>query len=75
MLRLLQVNAKKRQHAIRKLAKAAHWAAHLAALAGVRADDRTCAEAEAYAAWLAGLQHQEQHRRWRAAQAQFEKAQ
>ncbi len=46
-------NARKRHHAIKRLAKAASHAAQLASLAAARSDARTALEAEAYASWMA----------------------
>ena len=46
-------NARKRHHAIKRLSKAAAWAAQLASLAAARSDARTALEAEAYASWMA----------------------
>jgi len=45
-------SARKRHHAIKRLAKAASWAAQLAALAAARADARTALEADAYSSWM-----------------------
>jgi hypothetical protein len=45
-------NARKRHHAIKRLAKAASHAAQLASLAAARSDARTALEAEAYASWM-----------------------
>jgi hypothetical protein len=46
-------SARKRHHAINRLAKASAWAGQLAALAASRADARAALEAEAYSSWMA----------------------
>ncbi len=46
-------SARKHHHAIKRLSKAAAWAAQLASLAASRADARTALEAEAYSSWMA----------------------
>lgn len=66
--------AQKRQHLIRRLAKAALHAGELVALAAARCDARTQLEAEAYALWLAGSLLLEKESDWEGAAARFLKA-
>ena len=67
--------APKRHHAIKRLSKAAAWAAQLAHLAGERADPRTALEAEAYSSWMSGSALLERETDWPAAVAAFLRAQ
>jgi signal recognition particle subunit SRP68 len=52
---------RKRCHLLKRLGKAASWAALLEKLCAARADTRTQLQAEAYAAWLAGSVHFERN--------------
>lgn len=63
----------KRQHVVRRLAKAAQLASQLSDLASKRCDDRTSLEAEAYALFMAGnLLFEKQQ--WEAALAKLVRA-
>ncbi|EFN58517.1 hypothetical protein CHLNCDRAFT_140581 [Chlorella variabilis] len=64
----------KRQHLIRRLAKAARHAADLVALAAQRCDARTQLEAEAYSLWMAGSVLLEKESDWEGALARFLRA-
>ena len=68
-------NARKRHHAIKRLAKAALHAAQLAALTAARSDARTALEAEAYASWMSGNVLLERESDWGAALSRFTRAQ
>jgi hypothetical protein len=68
-------NARKRHHAIKRLAKAAAHAAQLAALTAARSDARTALEAEAYASWMGGNVLLERESDWGAALSRFTRAQ
>ena len=67
--------AAKQHHAVKRLCKAAAWAAQLAQLAGSRADARTALEAEAYSSWMAGNVLLEKETDWAGAVAAFLRAQ
>ena len=66
--------AHRHQHQVRRLAKAAQWAAELARLAAVRGNSRTHLEAEAYAAGLAGLALQHRGNDLSTAVSKFQRA-
>ena len=58
---------RKRHYALRRLSKAAAWAAELARLAGGTCDTRSALEAEAYASWMCGNLGMEREADWQAA--------
>jgi signal recognition particle subunit SRP68 len=47
-------SARDRNHFMRRLAKAAKWAAQLETLCAATGDERTALEASAYASWMGG---------------------
>lgn len=69
-----QATPAKRQHLVRRLAKASRHAAELAALAAARCDARTQLEAEAYSLWMAGSVLLERESDWEGALARFLRA-
>ncbi|KAK9825392.1 hypothetical protein WJX81_008451 [Elliptochloris bilobata] len=69
-----QPDPRKRQHQVRRLAKAARWASELASLADARCDMRSALEVDAYAAWLQGC-HLQEKEDWAAALVKLARAQ
>ncbi|KAI7837680.1 hypothetical protein COHA_008473 [Chlorella ohadii] len=69
-----QMEAQKRQHLIRRLAKAVRHAAELVQLTAARCDARTQLEAEAYSLWMAGSLLLEKESDWEGALARFLRA-
>ncbi|KAF8071382.1 SRP68 [Scenedesmus sp. PABB004] len=66
--------ARKRRHALRRLTKAATWAAQLASLAGAVCDTRSALEADGYACWMAGNVLMEREADWEGAAAAYSRA-
>eukprot|EP00959_Pyramimonas_sp_CCMP1952_P264669 5533887-Pyramimonas_sp.AAC.2 len=62
---------RKRMHLLKRLRKAARWAAELAALCAARADTRTALEAEAYSSWMGANVLFEQEKDWDGALNKF----
>jgi hypothetical protein len=69
-----QVDLAKRRHAIKRLKKAAIWAAELVHFAAEVCDTRSALEAEAYACWLGGIVLLEKESDWEGALAKFGRA-
>ncbi|PRW56110.1 Signal recognition particle subunit SRP68 isoform A [Chlorella sorokiniana] len=69
-----QMQAQKRQHLIRRLAKAARHAVELVQLTAARCDARSQLEAEAYSLWMAGSLLLEKESDWEGALARFLRA-
>ncbi|KAG2435569.1 hypothetical protein HYH02_011863 [Chlamydomonas schloesseri] len=65
---------RKRQHLIRRLAKAVLWATELARFSAERADTRGALEAEAYCSWMSGQLLLERESDWELALAKFSRA-
>jgi signal recognition particle subunit SRP68 len=68
------MDKRKRQHLIRRLAKAHRWAVDCAALVGQRCDPGSALEAEAYAAWMHGNLLLEKESDWELALAKYMRA-
>jgi signal recognition particle subunit SRP68 len=69
-----QVDLARRRHAIKRLRKAAIWAAELAAFATDVCDTRSALETEAYSSWLHGAVLLEKETDWEGALTKFGRA-
>jgi hypothetical protein len=65
---------RKRHHALRRLRKAAVWAAELSRFAAACCDTRSALEAEAYSSWMAGNVLMERETDWEKALATYSRA-
>eukprot|EP00775_Hariotina_reticulata_P003191 gene3191-3469_t len=65
---------RKRHHALRRLRKAAVWAAELARFAAACCDTRSALEAEAYSSWMAGNVLMEREADWEKVLATYSRA-